>query len=69
MLGLRGVCGLIGPQNMRWSKWATCVLPFVPFSFIFYFQKFIVLHKSTKLMQSPRLMPYRLKSKKGGLSP
>jgi hypothetical protein len=44
-----GDCGLIRPQKMRWVKWVTCVLPFILFPFLFYFQKFILLHKSIKL--------------------
>jgi hypothetical protein len=44
-----GDCRLIRPQKMRWVKWATCVLPFILFPFLFYFQKFILLHKSIKL--------------------
>jgi hypothetical protein len=50
----------------RWSlrgDWATCALSFILFPILFYFHKFILLHKSIKLRR--RLRSYCLKGKKG----
>jgi hypothetical protein len=49
-----------------WGDWATCVQPFILFLVLFYFQKFILLHKSITLRR--RLRPYRLKGKRGSLA-